>query len=68
VLRFSSHGGSSGFKRERFGGKAWVCQRVTTKAMGDLKHRVGMVVTRQWEPSELGGDVSGAPGQRVSMR
>ena len=29
----------------------------TTKAVGDLKYRVGMVVTHQWEPSEQGGDI-----------
>ena len=26
----------------------------TTKAVGDLKHGAGVVVTHQWEPSELG--------------
>ena len=36
----------------------------TTKAMGDLKHRASVVTTRQWELSELGGDVFGAPSQR----
>ena len=35
----------------------WVCLRCSTKAMGDLKHRVGMVATRQWEPSELCGEI-----------
>lgn len=25
---------------------------------GDLKHGVDMVVTRQWEPSESGGEIS----------
>ena len=40
----------------------------TTKAVGDVKDEVGIVVTCQWELSELGGDVLGAPGQRVSMR
>ena len=29
----------------------------TTKAMGDLKHRVGLVMTHLWEPSELGGEI-----------
>jgi hypothetical protein len=29
----------------------------TTKAMEDLKHRAGVVVTQQWEPSELGGEI-----------
>ena len=33
----------TGFKRERYCGKAWVCQMCTTKAMGDLKHGVGVV-------------------------
>ena len=37
----------------------------TTKAEGALKHRAGVVMTRQWEPSELGGDVSGAPDQSL---
>ena len=56
MLCFPTQGGSSGFKRERYSSKAWVCQMCTTKAMGDLKHGVGMVTTRQWEPSELGGE------------
>jgi hypothetical protein len=29
----------------------------TTKAMGDLKHGVGMVMTHQWQASELGGEI-----------
>jgi hypothetical protein len=29
----------------------------TTKAMGVLKHGVGVVVTHQWEPSKLGGEI-----------
>jgi hypothetical protein len=29
----------------------------TTNAVGDLKHRVGMVVTLQREPSELVGEI-----------
>ena len=33
------------------------------KGHGGFEAQVGMVGTRQWEPSELGGDVSGAPGQ-----
>jgi hypothetical protein len=36
--------------------------------MGALKHETVMVTAHQWEPSELGGDVRGAPGQRVSTR
>jgi hypothetical protein len=28
-----------------------------TKAMGDLKHRVKVVATSQWESSELGGEI-----------
>jgi hypothetical protein len=40
----------------------------TTKAMGNLKNRVVIVVTYQWERSKLGGDVLGAPVQRVSTR
>jgi hypothetical protein len=39
-----------------------------TKAMGDLKHRVGVLANYQWELGKLGGDISGALGQRVSMR
>lgn len=39
-----------------------------TKVMGDLKPGVGVVATRQEELSKLGGDVPGAPGQRVSLR
>jgi hypothetical protein len=35
----------------------WVCLRCSTKAMGDLKHRVGMVASRQWEPRELGEQI-----------
>ena len=31
--------------------------RCSTKAVGDLKHGVGVVVTHQWEPSELGGEI-----------
>jgi hypothetical protein len=27
------------------------------KAVGDLKHRVGVVVTRQWELRKLGGEI-----------
>ncbi|EDL10467.1 mCG59678, partial [Mus musculus] len=38
---------SSGFKRERYGSKEWVCQMCTTKAVGDLKHGLGVVVTHQ---------------------
>ena len=37
-----------------------------TKAVEDLKHRAGgagLVVTHQWELSELGGDASEALGQ-----
>jgi hypothetical protein len=37
----------------------------TTKAMGVLKHRAGMITTHQWEFSEVSGNVSGALGQRV---
>lgn len=29
----------------------------TTKAVGDLKHGVGVVVTCQWESIELGGEI-----------
>ena len=38
-------------------GFACVCPSCTKKAVGDLKHRVGMVVTHQWEPSEQGGEI-----------
>ena len=55
MLCFPSRDVSSGFKRERYGSKAWVCLRCTTKAVGVLKHGADVVVTRQWEPSELGG-------------
>ena len=68
MLYFPSHGGSSRLKRERYSSKVWVCLRCTTKAVGDLKHRVGMLTTHRWELSELGGDVLGALGQRVSTR
>ena len=57
MLRVPSCSGSSEFKKERYGRKAWACQMCTTKAVGDLKHRVGMVVTCQWEPSKLGGEI-----------
>ena len=30
----------------------------TTKAVGDLKHRVGVVATCQWGPIELGGEIA----------
>ena len=30
----------------------------TTKAVGASKHGAGMVMTRQWEPRELGGVLS----------
>ena len=40
-----------------YGNKMWVFLRCTTKSMGDLKHRFGMEVTRQWGPSELGGEI-----------
>ena len=40
----------------------------TIKAVVDLKHRIGVVTTHQWEPSKLHGDISGASDQRVSMR
>ena len=39
----------------------------TTKAMDDLKHRVGVVVTCLWEPSDLGGEIVEFR-VRVSMR
>ena len=47
----------SGFKRERYGGKVWVCQMCTTKTMRDLKHRVDVVVTHQWELSKLDKEI-----------
>jgi hypothetical protein len=34
-------------KRERYGGKVWVCQIYITKALGDLKYGVGLVATPQ---------------------
>ena len=54
---FPSLGGSIGFKRERYSGKTWVCQMCTTKAVVDLKHRAGIVMTLQWESSKLGGEI-----------
>ena len=54
VLCFPSCGSSSVFKRESYGGKAWVCLTGTTKAEGDLKHRV---VTHHCKPNELGGGI-----------
>ena len=39
----------------------------TTKAVGDLKHRAGMVETRQWELSQLGEEILEFR-VRVSMR
>ena len=48
MLCFPSCGGS-GFKRKRYGGKVWVGQRYTTKAMGDFKHGVGMAMIHQWD-------------------
>jgi hypothetical protein len=70
VLRFPPCCDLSGFKRERYGGKGWVCLRCATKVVvvGVLKHGASVVVTRQRELRKLGGDVSGAPGQRVSSR
>ena len=47
----------SKFKRKRYGSKAWVCLRYTTKAMGNLKHGVNMVTICQWEPSKQGGEI-----------
>jgi ribosomal protein L37AE/L43A len=61
MLCFPSCSSSSEFKIERYGSKVWVCLRCTTKAVEDLKHGVGMVVTCQWELSELGGDILGWP-------
>ena len=57
MLHFPSRGGLSGFKRERYGGKAWICQMCTTKAVEDLKHRTDMVATCDWEFSELHGEI-----------
>lgn len=63
---FPSRGGSTRFQRERYGGKAWACLIFTPhKAVGVLKYETGVVATCQWERSELGGDVSRAPDQRV---
>ena len=36
--------------------------------VGVSKHGAGVVMIHQWELSKLGGDVLGAPGQRVSTR
>jgi hypothetical protein len=46
-----------GFERERYGGKAWACQKCTTKAVGDLKHEAGIAMTCQWELNELGREI-----------
>jgi hypothetical protein len=51
---FSSLDDSTGFQRERYGGKAWVCLVCTTKAAGALKLGDDMEATCQWEPSKLG--------------
>jgi hypothetical protein len=52
-LHSAAHLGS----RERCGGKVWFCLMCSTKAMGNLKPRVGVVMTPQWEPRELGGEI-----------
>ena len=46
-----------GSREKRTGGKSWVCLRCTTKTMEDMKQGNGVVVTSQWEPSELGGKI-----------
>jgi hypothetical protein len=46
------------FKRERYSKKSVGLPDVHTKALGDLKLRVGMVYAHQWELSELGRDIS----------
>ena len=56
-----------GSREKGTGSKSWVCQMCTTKAMGDLKHRAGVVMTCQWELSELGGDILEL-SQRVTKR
>jgi hypothetical protein len=45
------------FQRERDSSKVWVCQILTTKAVGVLKHRPGVVLTHEWELTELGGEI-----------
>ena len=40
---------------------------VLHKAVGDLKHGVGMVGTHQWKPSELGEEIVEFR-VRISMR
>jgi hypothetical protein len=62
VWHFPSCRSLTGFKRDRYGGKAWVCKMCTTNAMGDLKHGAGVVATHQWELRDLGGDSLGALG------
>ena len=38
--------------------KIWyMCHMCTTKAMGVLKHEAAVVMTHQWELSELGGEI-----------
>ena len=56
---------STGFQREKYGCKAWVYKKCTPKvykkctpkAMGIWKSGAGVVVTCQWELSELGGKI-----------
>ena len=54
---FSSRGDFTGFQRESYSGKAWVCLMCMTKAMGALKHEAGVVMTHQWEARKLGGEI-----------
>jgi hypothetical protein len=56
VWWFSSCNYSTRFQKERYSGKAWVCLKCTTRAVGDVKHGVGMALIRQWALSEQGGE------------
>jgi hypothetical protein len=53
VWCFPSHSDSTGFQREIYGDKAWVCKKCTSKDVGSLKHEADMVATLQ-----LGGEIS----------
>jgi hypothetical protein len=57
VLCSPSCGSLSGFQRDRYGSKAWVCLMCTTKAMGVLEHGAGVVATHQGELSKLGREI-----------
>jgi hypothetical protein len=39
--------------------KVWACLMCTSKALGDLKHGAGMVMTYQRETNDQGGEILG---------